>query len=296
MSALAELIEQNNAEQLPSPKHTDSQEWYHKRAKECVTRLHSWTEELAKVIPNVATSATSDQHLIMLNMIHAYFGLLVTNDDIETANYREKVKDVGDTFMLNKHLTLTVFEELALEKKENISLRRIVRTMARESVNDDFGSEPEIATLKDSLDTMVQLNDRMKAQQIKMSADIYALLQQQKILDQHIENAEQKLQKMATDNSRYKHMVDHLKVKRNINTPSLSPPRTRESVNKSKDAPLEVLPRPPSTSNGMGAWGRTHKPLSVSRSKSSVGRQRGNTDDVLTPGGLFVNGHVKRKS
>jgi hypothetical protein len=271
-----------------------NEEWHRRRAKECVTRLYTWTEELAKTLPHIVPQSLYPNHALMVSMINAYFGIFVNvEDDKENGvDYREKVKDYGDAFLLNKHLTLTVFEELALEKKENIALRRIVRQMVRDGItNDDF---EDTRTLKESLDTMVQLNDRMKAQQIKMSADIYALLQQQKILDQHIENAEMKMQKMATDTSRYKHMVDHLKSSKSRNvitptqvSPKQSPVRSREGYIPNN----EVIPRPP-TSNGMGAWGRTHK-LVTSRSRSAASRQRGVAMMNEEPQhGLFVNGFI----
>jgi hypothetical protein len=267
-----------------------NEEWHRRRAKECVTRLHTWTEELAKTLPHIVPQSLYPNHALMVKMINAYFSIFVNNEDEKEngIDYREKVKDYGDAFLLNKHLTLTVFEELALEKKENIALRRIVRQMVRDGMNDE---DLDSRTLKESLDTMVQLNDRMKAQQIKMSADIYALLQQQKILDQHIENTELKMQKMATDTSRYKHMVDHLKSsKSRSSTPSLSPKQS--PIRSRGEGNNEIIPRPPSTtSNGMGAWGRTHKLVS-SRSRSAAGRQRGVPMINEEPRGLYVNGFV----
>lgn len=238
-------------------------EWHKRRAKECVTYIQTWLDELLDSLPHVVAPETHPKHDIMLRLIHSYLTIFVPNDDEndEAVDYRNKMKDNGNSFLLNKHLTLAVFEELAYEKKENIVLRKAVRQIARDVQHgDDNSVDYRIEKLKDSLDNVMNLNDQMKAQQIKMSADIYALLQQQQILDRHIENTEIKLQKMASDNSRYKHMIDHFKTKRNGTRPS-----TQNTIAKPYD---DVQPRPPS-SNGIGTWSRPNKLLTIRHSPQS---------------------------
>ncbi|KAL9651343.1 hypothetical protein ABK040_001295 [Willaertia magna] len=132
-----------------------------RRMKECTVKINVGFEELGKCIQTASdNSGLVEKHTIMFKLIKSYLTAFFDDDPSELANVMNL--NSNDFNFLHKHITLSVFEELEFERRENIQLRRVMNNWLQGPFSNGEGITEEKDPMKNLENLTHSLEEKVK--------------------------------------------------------------------------------------------------------------------------------------